>query len=232
MRLSPLAVALVAAALATPAPAPCAAPADDYAAMLAYLANSRIDGRAFAGANGAIAANLAAGDLNLQANLRGIANGQQADVAIAAVQSRAGNRFNVPLHAAASIGGQAFEGASGLVSINQTSGSGNAGVNLVAAILAADPAVGPAATANPASSLASDLSGQGFREASDDSLLALAAAARDGQPTPGVPGNGSRRVAVEAGAMRGFEGVMQLNQIAGAGNLTSNQLGLSVQPVP
>lgn len=216
MRLLPLAAVLVAAAYATPGPAPCATPADDYAGMLAYLADSRIDGRAFAGANGAIAANLAAGDLNLQANLRGIANGVRADVAIAAVQAHAGDRFDTPLHATASIGGRAFEHASGMVSINQASGSGNAEMNLVAATLAAN------------------LASRGIREASDDSLLSLApAAAGNGlRPLPGMPTNGSRRVAVEAGALRGFEGVLQLNQIAGAANRTSNQLGLSVQPVP
>ena len=46
-----------------------------YEAMLGYLADNRIDGHAFAGVSGAIAVNSASGDLNRQANLRGLAAG-------------------------------------------------------------------------------------------------------------------------------------------------------------
>ena len=61
---------LLSAFLAVPA----AALADDYSGMLAYLDVTRIDGRALAGASGAIAINQAAGDLNIQANLHGMAS--------------------------------------------------------------------------------------------------------------------------------------------------------------
>ena len=73
---------LLSAFLAVPA----AALADDYSGMLAYLDVTRIDGRALAGASGAIAINQAAGDLNIQANLHGMASGDRADVAITARQ--------------------------------------------------------------------------------------------------------------------------------------------------
>ncbi|KAG0923264.1 hypothetical protein G6F32_014335 [Rhizopus arrhizus] len=105
--------------------------------MLAYLDLARIEGRALAGASGAIAVNQAAGDFNLQANLRGIARAERADVAISAQQLQNGNRvLSAPLHAAAHIGGEALAGASGIASINQASGSANTTLNVVSATLA------------------------------------------------------------------------------------------------
>lgn len=200
----------VAAVLGSPAVS--AQSGDGYADMLDYLADSRIDGRAFAGASGAIGANLAAGDHNLQANLRSFASGGDAVADAHASQRRDNDHYDTPVHATASIGGHAFRHASGLVSINQASGSGNAEVNLVAATLAY----------------------QGIREASDGSLLSAVSASAGGQPPPdpNAARPGTRSVAVESTALQGFEGVLQLNQIAGSGNSVSNQLGLSVDGHP
>ncbi len=188
---------------------PQARAADDYAVMLGYLADSRIDGRALAGADGAIAVNIAAGDLNLQANLRSLANGDRSSARVSSVQLQAGNRFDSPLQADARIAGHALEGASGIASINQVSGSGNVEYNAVAASLAA----------------------QGIRETSDASLASFASAAEQGVANDGRS-EGTRSVAVESTALHGFEGVLQLNQIAGAGNAAGNQLQLSVQAGP
>ncbi|MFS2043352.1 hypothetical protein ACEN9Z_04840, partial [Stenotrophomonas geniculata] len=119
------------------AAAPWATRADDYGGMLAYLDVARIDGHALAGATGAIAVNQAAGDLNVQANLRGIAKGDRADVAINARQLQQGNRvLSGPLQATALIGGDALAGASGIASINQASGIANTTLNVVSATLA------------------------------------------------------------------------------------------------
>ncbi|MEO6170652.1 MAG: hypothetical protein ABIO84_06940 [Lysobacter sp.] len=194
------------------APTAAAAPGDGYADMLDYLVASRIDGRAFAGANGAIGANLAAGDHNLQANLRSVAVGRHADAGVVALQARDNDHYDTPAHATASIGGQAFRQAGGLVSINQASGSGNAEANIVTATLAH----------------------QGIREATDGSLSAAVSASAGGQhsPNPNAASPGTRSVAVESTALQGFEGVLQLNQIAGSGNSISNQLGLFVQGHP
>jgi len=184
---------------------------DEYAQMLGYLADSRMDGRALAGASGAIAANLAAGDLNLQANLRSVAVGDRAAAGIAAAQQRLGDRYDVPRDAQARIGGQALAGASGLASINQASGSANAELNAVAMTLAQ----------------------QGIRE-TPDSALSTGAFASAGRQNAAIPAGrtASRNVAVEATALHGFEGVLQLNQIAGSANATDNQLLLSVSPGP
>ena len=202
----------IAVLLCAPMAAAAAASGDGYTDMLDYLATSRIDGSAFAGANGAVGANLAAGDHNLQANLRSFAIGRDADAGVAAHQVRDNDHFDTPAHAAASIGGQAFRHASGLVSINQASGSGNAETNIVSATLAH----------------------QGIREASDGNLSAAVSASAGGQhsPNPNAASPGTRSVAVESTAMQGFEGVLQLNQIAGSGNSISNQLGLFVEGRP
>ena len=186
-----------------------------YEAMLGYLAGNRIDGNAFAGASGAIAVNSAAGDLNRQANLRAFATGSraQADIAVGGHAQGDDDIHDTPVLALATIGGNAFAGAHGLVSINQASGSANVERNLVALTLA----------------------DQGIREAGDEALAsdgALAWAGERGTGASRMPQSGMRGVAVEATALRGFEGVLQLNQVAGSGNATGNLLGVSVQSTP
>lgn len=179
-----------------------------YGAMLGYLDSSRIDGHAFAGVSGSTAINLSAGDLNQQANLRAFAAGGHAQADIGSNQTHIDDRANAPTHAAATIGGAAFANGRGLVSINQASGNGNTELNAVAAALAQ----------------------QGIRETNDGALSVTVSASARGQPSTRQhgPGNGTRSVAVEATAMKGFDGVLQLNQAAGSGNATSNQLLLAV----
>ncbi len=186
--------------------------ADDYSGMLAYLDVARIDGHALAGANGAIAVNQAAGDLNLQANLRGIATGEHAGVSIGQQQLQGGNRvLGAPLHATAIIDGAALAGASGIASINQASGIANTTLNVVSATLAR----------------------QGIRETDDTALAAEGSALAGGRDDTGRgDAMGTRSAGVTSTALRGFDGVLQLNQIAGSGNDTANVLGLVVQDRP
>ncbi len=182
---------------------------DDYAEMLGYLAQTRIDQNALAGSSGAIAVNQAAGDLNQQANLRAIAVGGHAIATVDARQRRGGDVFDAPSRASAVIGGSALSGANGIASINQASGSGNAELNAVSMAVAQ----------------------QGTREGLDGPMSASAFASAERQRAPDPAGKTvSRKVAVEATALRGFEGVLQLNQIAGSANATGNQLLLSVSP--
>ena len=194
------------------AAAPWATRADDYSGMLAYLDVARIDGHALAGANGAIAVNQAAGDLNVQANLRGIAKGDRTDVAINTRQLQQGNRvLSGPLQATAFIGGDALAGASGIASINQASGIANTTLNVVSATLAR----------------------QGIRETDDTALAAEGSALAGGRDDTGRGvATGTRSAGVASTALRGFDGVLQLNQIAGNGNDTANVLGLVVQDRP
>jgi hypothetical protein len=183
---------------------------DDYARMLGYLASSRIDGNAMRGVSGASAVNMAAGDLNQQANLRAFAVG--GTTSVHSRQLQLGNHTDRPYAASATIGGAAYVDGHGLASINQASGSGNAQLNAVAAVLA----------------------NQGIRETTDGTLSAVVSASAGGQH-PGstsASGGGTRHVAVEPSAMQGYQGVMQLNQAAGSGNVTGNQLLLSVPSSP
>ncbi len=186
--------------------------ADDYTDMLGYLAQTRLEDRALSGSSGAIAVNMAAGDLNQQSNLRALAIGDGAAmVQMSASQERSEDVYDVPLAASATIGGSALAGASGIASINQASGSGNAEQNAVALVLAQ----------------------QGIRE-TPDSILSSGVAASAERRTAFNPAGrtASRKVAVEATALRGFEGVFQLNQIAGSANETGNVLTLSLPPGP
>jgi len=181
---------------------------DPYESMLGYLAETVISDRALAGSSGAIAINQAAGDHNLQTNLHAIANGSYADAAAAARQVRSDDSFDTPRYASVGITGEALAGASGLVSINQASGSGNAEMNLVTAVLAA----------------------RGIRETNDAGLSFVSASAGEQSSLdPRADSSSSRSVAVEATARQGFSGVLQLNQVAGSGNAASNQLAMDFQ---
>ncbi len=186
--------------------------ADDYGAMLGYLTQSRVDGSAFSGASGALALNVAAGDLNQQSNLRAIAIATRAIASTDVRQARRGDRTTSPDAASAVIAGRAFSGASGLAGINQASGSGNAAFNAVALALAQ----------------------QGIRETDDDQALsaAFASAGQQHDFERGGATAGRRVASVDSTALQGFEGVLQLNQVAGAGNDTGNVLSMSIQSGP
>jgi hypothetical protein len=205
------ALTLMLAALAMLSPGASAGD-DDYAAMLGYLTRSHLEGNALQGAQGNVTVNLAAGDLNSQANLRAFASGSAAQAQIDVRQRLRANQANAPLEASAIIAGHVLSGAHGLVSINQVSGSANTQLNAVAAALA----------------------DQGIRETTDGSLSAAVSTSAEVQPgtESGAPGEGTRSVAVTAGAMQGFRGVLQLNQTAGSGNATGNILSLSVSELP
>ena len=185
--------------------------ADDYVEMLGYLAQTRIEDNALSGTRGVVTVNMAAGDLNQQANLHALAIGDVASAHAGARQSRSEDVYDTPLRASASIGGSALAGASGIASINQASGSGNAEQNAVALVQGQ----------------------QSMREAPDSPLSTSAFASAERQRARNPAGRTvSRNVAVEATALRGFEGVFQLNQIAGSANETGNALTLSLPPGP
>lgn len=186
----------------------------DYAAMLAYLTHSQLDGNALHGATGAIGVNLSAGDFNQQANLRAIAAGDQAAVRITAQQGQSHNLASAPDVAVAVIRGSALGQASGLISINQASGTANAQLNTASVALAQQRTSG----------------------ASTEQWLADVCACKQ-ETTPagsGQPASGprTRATVVDAGAMRGTQGVVQLNQIAGSNNVTANHLLIDVGVTP
>lgn len=203
---------LLLALLLVPGASALAQDRDDYAAMLEYLVQTRIQDRAFSGASGAMAINMAAGDLNQQANLRSMAVGQTAAASADAQQRGQASRATAPEHAYAGISGNAFQDASGLVSINQASGAANAELNAVTVALAQ----------------------RGIRETPDELLSSadFASAGLQAISEPGAARTQTREVGVEGSTLQGFEGVVQLNQAAGMGNATENRLLISTQGPP
>ena len=185
--------------------APQALAQDAYAAMLGWLTDSRIDGQALSGAQGSIKLNQAAGDLNAQLNAHALARGQNALSQVDATATQSGNAYQGPAdgQARATLAGSALAGASGLASINQASGQANGQANLV-----------------------------GLSQGQGSPQLAAPRSA----PLPAADARGRaallRHAAVEADALRGFSGVLQLNQIAGSSNVVENRLGLHVQTGP
>jgi hypothetical protein len=102
----------------------------------------------------------------------------------------------------ARITDDAFAGARGVIAVNQASGSHNAQINAVA--ISAGPVV-----------LGSD---------------ALLIAQRPGAPARSA-GTASRSVAeISGGAFRSASGIVQINQIAGGGNVVHNAFSLRVIP--
>jgi hypothetical protein len=102
----------------------------------------------------------------------------------------------------ARISDDAFAGARGVITVNQVAGSHNAQINAV--VIAAGPVV-----------LGSD---------------ALLVAQRPGASARGA-GTASRSVAdISGNAFRSASGIVQINQIAGGGNVVHNAFSLSVIP--
>jgi len=168
-------------------------------------------GRGLAG-RGAI--NLAAGDGNAQANLAAIALSPdgpglielQARQRIAlAPAPRAELRAR---DASARIDGHAFADSSGLLSVNQAAGGGNAQLNLFA-LGNADAAI---AASGPAGL--------------DDAALAAVAGNYPTEGTELPPG--LRHAVIAEDAFRGSQGVVQVNQTAGVGNFSTNAIVLQL----
>lgn len=102
---------------------------DDYVVMLGYLVNSCIDGNVLCGVMGVSVVNLFVGDLNQQVNLCVFVSGGQVQIQVLQLQSD--NQVDCFCVVSVSIGGNVYVGGSGLVFINQVSGSGNVQFNVV-----------------------------------------------------------------------------------------------------
>lgn len=171
------------------------------------ISDSVISGTALSGIQGRFAVNMAAGDSNAQTNAAAIAIGlsDSAAGAYARVAQQADARqVAMPGVATASIADRAFVNAVGMVSVNQTSGAGNAQANTVAFGLGFE--VGVAA----------------------ESMLSATAS---GVAPAGSPGENVRLrgVSISDTAFEGARGLFQVNQSAGSGNSTANNFVLRVQ---
>lgn len=203
--------------------------ADDYSWMLGVLNANCIDGQVGAGASGNLSINSAAGDGNLQANQRALQQGGTALATIAPTGSSAlvpgtqnpntenpnSQNPNTENHlgqvAQTEIGGQAFSHASGFLGINQVSGVGNAQLNTIVvggavASLEQIRATEGGATSSPLPNSTDRHAGQSGTKDSTDRYSAT----------------------IGDGALSGFGGVLQINQVSGIGNVTANHFSVSM----
>lgn len=171
------------------------------------ISNSVINGAALSGIRGRFAVNIAAGDSNAQTNAAAIAIGLSDTTAgaYAGVAQRADARqVAMPGVATASIADRAFTNAVGMVSINQTSGAGNAQANTVAFGMGFDVGV-----------------------VAESVLSATASGVAPAGSRGGVAS--SRSVSIADTAFEGSRGLVQVNQSAGSGNSTANNFALRVE---
>lgn len=168
-----------------------------------------IDADAAQALRGRAAVNQAAGDNNVQANLAAIAFAPTTGAALAQLDARqhaqGGDRQRA---AVARLGAGAFAGSAGLLSVNQTAGSGNAQLNLFA--------LGHGVAMDGASSVARV----------DEAALAAVAGdlPTEGTGTPPM----LREAHIDPSAFGGSQGVVQVNQTAGAGNASVNAIVLRI----
>lgn len=171
------------------------------------ISNSMINGSALSGIRGRFAVNMAAGDSNAQTNAAAIAIGlsDSSVGAYAGVAQRADARqVAMPGVATATIADRAFSNAIGMVSINQTSGAGNAQANTVAFGLGFEVGV-----------------------VAESVLSATASGVAPAGSRGGVAS--SRSVSISDSAFEGSRGLFQVNQSAGSGNSTANNFALRVE---
>lgn len=186
------------------AAAPMAGAADLGPQIPAVMNQSVIGANVLSDVRGRAAVNMAAGDSNIQSNAAAVAIGNAGSALVGIVQSANAGGQNGPGIATAAIGPGAFANASGLVSINQTSGTANAQANTAALGL-----------------------GTGVEVVADSTLATTISNAG-----PALAGTGGARlqgVSISDSAFEGARGLVQVNQSAGSGNATANNFALRIQ---
>lgn len=178
---------------------------DNLPDMPSYITQSIIESNVLSNVRGRFAVNMTAGDANTQANAAAIALGTQSGPAIGVVngmQAIGPHQANSPDIAIATIGSQAFANSSGLISVNQSSGVGNAQANGAAFAM-------------------------GFEEVVAESVLS--ATTSNAVPIDAGDSKRHQTVSIDDTAFNGVHGLVQVNQSAGSGNSTANNFALQVQ---
>lgn len=173
--------------------------------MPSYVTQSVIESNVLSNVRGRFAVNMAAGDSNVQANAAAVALGAEGSSAIGLVggiQVTDPRQATLPNLAIASIGEHVFANSAGLISVNQTSGVGNAQANGAAFAM-------------------------GFEEVVAESVLS--ATTSNAVPTGTGTSKSHQAVSINDTAFEGVHGLVQVNQSAGSGNSTANNFALQVQ---
>jgi len=169
----------------------------------ARIDTATIDSGALADLRGRAAVNVTAGLLNMQANAAAVAVGEEASAGVRVTQTPAfGGSISASLHSRSTIAGAAFSNASGALAVNQSSGELNRQANL----------------------LTIELSDSRTGDLSDEQLSSAVA----GLPQPLIvtAATGSRVVGVTGTAFSSSRGIVQVNQAAGASNVSANVVSL------
>lgn len=173
----------------------------------AYATESTINGSVLHSSQGVIAVNLAAGDDNLQLNAAALAASfghGAAQARVTGLQLTEKGVATPPQSAVARIGDQAFANATGLITVNQASGAGNAQANGVAI------AFGLRGEVVAESTLEAIVSGPGIVSLADTGH------------------SGLRSATVDDTAFANAHGLVQINQLAGSGNSTANNFAFRI----
>lgn len=164
-----------------------------------------IGDHAGSGSQGRIAVNQAAGVGNAQANLAAFAH---ADSGLGLADTHSLQKASPAQRAAAAsatIEGSAFNDSSGALSLNQVAGSSNLQLNTIAIGTGGVLLLASADDAALAETTGSAPSTEGAATATPD-----------------------RRALIDPDAFRGSQGVVQVNQTAGVGNLSTNAIVLQL----
>jgi hypothetical protein len=171
----------------------------------AAVSTNLISGATLSGSTGRIAVNTAAGNGSTQANIAAISVGPTSASAALDSGQQVSMPSSIPLTSARSeIGADAFRGASGLLSVNQSSGNANTQANLAAIAI-----------------------GQ-LSEVSIDQLGHVSAAPAAPQAAGNAGGTPGRKAVIADAAFASARGIVQVNQLAGSGNSTANVFALSI----
>ncbi|HEV3425671.1 MAG TPA: hypothetical protein VG105_18185 [Paraburkholderia sp.] len=163
-------------------------------------AQSLIGNGVAAGTTGVIAINEAAGLDNAQANQGVFTNGQEPINLIGSSQSAATNAKATAARSA--ISGNAFSNTSGLIEVNQSAGVGNLQRN--SAVIGSAPVEA---------------------EIVADGVLSATTAKNGGLRGLGE-NHDAREVSISTDALKNVSGIVQINQTAGSGNVSSNSFVL------
>jgi len=155
---------------------------------------------AVTGATGVVAINETSGLDNAQANQGVITNGQTPINLIGSLQSAATDAKTVAAKSA--IGSNAFSDTSGLIEVNQSAGVGNLQRN--SAVIGTGPVEA---------------------EIVSDSVLS-ATTAKSGSLEKSGDNHDVREVSIGSDALKNVSGIVQINQTAGTGNVSSNSFVL------
>lgn len=166
--------------------------------------NALINGNVLQG-HGLIGVNMAAGEQNAQINAAALAisYGQGAHSLVDLRQSVSVEEGDYAHDSFSAITDNAFSNVSGVISVNQVSGMGNAQINAMAIGMGLDG------------------------EAVTDVMLESSSTGYTADLAP--EDNGLREARIDEKAFNGASGLVQVNQLAGSGNATANSFQLNIK---